>query len=154
MSKPKIFEQMESAGSFWITDENKESINYEDIYNKYTNNIPIFLHINDTTNDYIYQLIQCTYNNLYSLLFSVTTGDKTSYLAIEDTTGIFYQDLVMAMDEQVYTVTNKSGDTMIGSLLAKTNTTFTRQMRNITISTTEPTSSDGYTGDVWIQYEE
>ena len=47
-----------------------------------------------------------------------------------------------------------SGTTMKGALVAQNNTNLTtKQVRNITISTTEPTSGDGAVGDIWIVYE-
>lgn len=47
----------------------------------------------------------------------------------------------------------KAGDTMTGALVAQNNTNYTTaQMRNIIISTAEP--SGGASGDIWIQYSE
>ena len=46
-----------------------------------------------------------------------------------------------------------TGGKMSGALVAQANNNSTvRQMRNIVFSTTEPTSSDGDNGDVWIVY--
>lgn len=46
-----------------------------------------------------------------------------------------------------------SGTTMTGALVAQTNTNYTTaQMRNVIISSSAPTSSDGNNGDIWIQY--
>lgn len=48
----------------------------------------------------------------------------------------------------------KSGGTLTGVLTAQNNTSYTtKQVRNITLSTAEPTSSDGANGDIWIVYE-
>lgn len=48
----------------------------------------------------------------------------------------------------------KSGGTLTGALTAQNNTSYTtKQVRNITLSTAEPTSSDGANGDIWIVYE-
>ena len=48
----------------------------------------------------------------------------------------------------------KSGGTMTGALVAQTNTNYTtRQVRNVILSTSEPTSSDGQNGDIWLVYE-
>ena len=48
---------------------------------------------------------------------------------------------------------NISGGTMTGVLTAQNNTSYTtKQVRNITLSTAEPTSNDGANGDVWIVY--
>lgn len=50
---------------------------------------------------------------------------------------------------------DKSGGTMTGALVAQTNINYTtRQVRNVIISTTPPTASDGQNGDIWIVYEE
>ena len=47
----------------------------------------------------------------------------------------------------------KTGDTMAGALVAQANTNYaTPQMRNIIISTEEP--SGGNSGDVWIRYSD
>ena len=48
---------------------------------------------------------------------------------------------------------SKSGDTMTGVLVAQSNTLYTtKQVRNIFLSTSAPTSSDGDNGDIWIVY--
>lgn len=48
----------------------------------------------------------------------------------------------------------KSGDVMTGALVAQTNTNYsTRQVRNVIISTSAPTSSSGQNGDIWLVYE-
>jgi hypothetical protein len=53
------------------------------------------------------------------------------------------------------TKVNKSGDTMTGQLVAQNNVAYTTaQVRNIILSTSEPTSTDGANGDIWIVYKE
>ena len=53
------------------------------------------------------------------------------------------------------TKVNKSGDTMTGQLVAQNNVAYsTAQVRNIILSTSEPTSTDGNNGDIWIVYQE
>ena len=53
------------------------------------------------------------------------------------------------------TKVNKSGDTMTGQLVAQNNIAYsTAQVRNIILSTSEPTSNDGANGDIWIVYKE
>lgn len=48
----------------------------------------------------------------------------------------------------------KSGGTMTGRLVAQNNTNYaTKQVRNIYLSTSDPTSADGANGDIWIRYE-
>ena len=47
----------------------------------------------------------------------------------------------------------KSGGTLTGIVAAQSNTYYTtKQIRNVILSTSEPTSSDGANGDIWIQY--
>ena len=44
--------------------------------------------------------------------------------------------------------------TATGPIIAQSNTNYTTaQVRNIILSTSEPTSSDGSNGDIWIVYE-
>ena len=53
------------------------------------------------------------------------------------------------------TKVNKNGDTMTGQLVAQNNIAYsTAQVRNIILSTSEPTDSDGANGDIWIVYKE
>ena len=53
------------------------------------------------------------------------------------------------------TKVNKSGDTMTGQLVAQNNVAYTTaQVRNIILSPSEPTSTDGANGDIWIVYNE
>ena len=60
------------------------------------------------------------------------------------------QDYISALDDNKL---NKSGGTMTGILTAQNNTRYTtKQVRNVILSTSEPTSSDGANGDIWIKY--
>lgn len=48
---------------------------------------------------------------------------------------------------------DKSGGTLTGALVAQSNTNYTtRQVRNVIMSTADPTTSDGQNGDLWIKY--
>ena len=50
-------------------------------------------------------------------------------------------------------VVHKTGDIMTGQLVAQNNIAYTTaQVRNVILSTSEPTSSDGGNGDIWIVY--
>lgn len=50
---------------------------------------------------------------------------------------------------------DKSGGTMTGKLVAQSNTDYTvAQVRNIIISTEEPSAEVGSNGDIWIRYTE
>lgn len=47
----------------------------------------------------------------------------------------------------------KSGGILTGIVAAQSNTDYTtKQIRNVILSTSEPTSSDGANGDIWIKY--
>ena len=57
-------------------------------------------------------------------------------------------------DAEVSAKLDKSGGTMTGQLKAQNNTAYTTgQVRNIFLSTSEPTSSQGGNGDLWFVYE-
>ena len=57
-------------------------------------------------------------------------------------------------DAEVSAKLDKSGGTMTGQLKAQNNTAYTTgQVRNIFLSTSEPTSSQGANGDLWFIYE-
>ena len=49
---------------------------------------------------------------------------------------------------------DKSGGAMSGALVAQNNTDYEiKQVRNIFISTADPTDSDGADGDIWLKYK-
>lgn len=150
MSKPKIFQQMESAGSFWITDDNKSTLTCQDIYDKFQANIPVFYKESGIG---LYQLNTCreqTPGGNQIFIFNRTKGNEVYSITFMGASDSLISELTL--NNSSYTITNKSGDTMTGSLLAKAGIANSRQMRNITLSTAEPSS--GENGDVWIQYEE
>lgn len=73
---------------------------------------------------------------------TATSGTSTTQIA----TTAFVQD---AISDKV----DVTGDTMTGILTAQNNTSYTtKQVRNVFLSTAEPTSSDGANGDIWIVY--
>lgn len=86
------------------------------------------------------------------------TTEKYTYLKIAE-------DGVYIDNQKIYYPGNKptpadigalpiSGGTMTGVLIAQNNSNLTtKQVRNITISTAEPTASNGNVGDIWIVYE-
>ena len=48
---------------------------------------------------------------------------------------------------------DKSGGTLTGALVAQNNVNYTtRQVRNVIMSTVDPTANDGQNGDLWIKY--
>lgn len=69
--------------------------------------------------------------------------------AIQDGVNTIQDDISALANNKL----NKSGGTMTGILTAQNNTSYTtKQVRNIILSTSEPTSSDGANGDIWIKY--
>ena len=62
--------------------------------------------------------------------------------------------LLSTTSNQVSQKLSQSGGTMIGALVAQTNTNYdTRQVRNVIISTASPTASNGSNGDIWVKYK-
>ena len=60
---------------------------------------------------------------------------------------------ISALQTTVSGKLSKSGDTMTGALVAQNNTNYTtKQVRNIFISTADPSGGDS--GDIWIKYTE
>lgn len=60
-----------------------------------------------------------------------------------------------AASSHTHSASNITAGTLGGSVVANTTavgTLTTKQLRNITISTADPTSSDGGNGDIWITY--
>lgn len=153
MSKPKIFSQMEQSGSFWITKDNWRKLSGNDIKAYYDKNIPVYINGNfgGSTDTSKYLINNITTNGSQGLLMygSCIKDGEVKCITLK-----FY-DATIHMDDATstsYTITDKTGDTMLGSLKAKAGIDNARQMRNITLATTEPTS--GEVGDIWIQYEE
>ena len=67
--------------------------------------------------------------------------------------GKVLNDTVTSVETAANNAMPKSGGTMTGKLVAQSNTDYTtKQVRNIILSTAEPTSSDGANGDIWIKY--
>ena len=65
------------------------------------------------------------------------------------------QQTVGQVDTALDTKLDKSGGTMTGKLVAQSNTDYTvAQVRNIIISTEEPSAEVGSNGDIWIRYTE
>ena len=64
-------------------------------------------------------------------------------------------DIGAAASSHTHSASNITAGTLGGSVVANATsvgTLTTKQVRNITISTADPTSSDGGNGDVWIKY--
>ena len=111
----------------------------------------------DVANDICRGYIYGETNSLNFRGGNPTTGEYT-YLKIAE-------DGVYIDNQKIYYPGNKptpadigalsiSGGTMTGVLIAQNNSNLTtKQVRNITISTAEPTASSGNVGDIWIVYK-
>lgn len=96
-------------------------------------------------------------SNVESL--KTTVGSHgTSIEKLQKRIGVLGQsisDISDQIDTALGTKLDKSGGTMTGPLIAKVGSDQTvAQVRNIIISTEEPTSEDGSNGDIWIRYTE
>lgn len=96
-------------------------------------------------------------SNVESL--KTTVGSHgTSIENLQKRVGVLGQsigDISGQIDTALGTKLDKSGGTMTGPLIAKVGSDQTvAQVRNIIISTEEPTSEDGSNGDIWIRYTE
>lgn len=96
-------------------------------------------------------------SNVESL--KTTVGSHgTSIENLQKKVGVLSQsigDISDQIDTALGTKLDKSGGTMTGPLIAKVGFDQTvAQVRNIIISTEEPTSEDGSNGDIWIRYTE
>lgn len=81
--------------------------------------------------------------NITGLIKSLSLNG-TSYAP--NSSGVLTLTNIMKTDTQ---------QTMQNKLIAQSNTDYTtKQVRNIILSTSEPTSSDGANGDIWIMYSE
>lgn len=96
-------------------------------------------------------------SNVESL--KTTVGSHgTSIENLQERVGVLGQsigDISGQIDTALGMKLDKSGGTMTGPLIAKVGSDQTvAQVRNIIISTEEPTSEDGSNGDIWIRYTE
>lgn len=96
-------------------------------------------------------------SNVESL--KTTVGSHgTSIENLQKKVGVLGQsigDISDQIDTALGAKLDKSGGTMTGPLIAKVGSDQTvAQVRNIIISTEEPTSEDGSNGDIWIRYTE
>lgn len=84
----------------------------------------------------------------------------TTNVPLSANQGKVLNDSIAQVNSTISTLSNtvnnkldKSGGTLTGQLVAQGNTNYTTgQVRNIYLSTSEPTSSDGQNGDVWFVY--
>ena len=143
MSKPKILEQIDNAGGVFVA--TKGTTTYQEIKNAYDSGKDVIIPYDGA----IYELITIpTGSN--SLEFQKRTFDNqgsstTCYNYMSLTTTDVWKDPQTGYNVTTYTAIARPGVTTI--------TSSTGYYRPIRISTEEPTASEGYIGDIWIQYE-
>lgn len=84
----------------------------------------------------------------------LTAQDVEDSLTSTSTTKALSANQGKLLNDKIDDKLNTTGGTMTGKLVAQGNTDYTvRQVRNIFLSTSEPTPSDGENGDIWFVYE-
>lgn len=82
-----------------------------------------------------------------------TLVSGTNIKTINNTSLLGSGNISVATSSDLASYVPKSGTTLTGVLVAQNNTNYTTaQVRNVTFSTSEPTSSQGGNGDIWIVY--
>lgn len=135
MAKPRIFQQMEEANTSFYAIFNQTT--YNEIKNAYDAG----------------KAIGCKYNGSISTNF-INSESAFFFVFIiqgEGTKMIHINSNNVWTAEEVTAFVLKSGATMDGSLIAANGLDNSRQMRNISLSSEEP--SGGQVGDIWIKYE-
>lgn len=83
----------------------------------------------------------------YDQLYPKSNAEIITY--DNTTSGVSSSDVQGALDEMM----PKTGGTFTGVAVAQNNTSYaTKQLRNVFMSTEEPTADDGDNGDIWIIY--
>lgn len=146
MSKPKILEQIDNAGGVFIA--TKDTTTYQEVKDAYDSGKDVVCYYSNR----IYDL--CTipagnnilyfYDRTYSAINNGYANTNYSYLTLNSSNS--WAGPSGGLGTQMSTSIFKSSQTTISS--------STGYYRPIRLSTAEPTSSDGYVGDIWIQYEE
>lgn len=99
--------------------------------------------------------VDATNSSLSSLQTSVSNAEAniTSLQSSMDSANSNISSLQTSAGNLSSSKVDKSGGTMTGKLIAQNNTDYAvKQMRNIIISTADPTASDGANGDIWLKY--
>lgn len=85
----------------------------------------------------------------------LTSSDIEDSLTSTSTTKALSAKQGKALNDKVDGKLDTSGGTMTGKLIAQSNTDYTvKQVRNIFLSTSEPTDADGENGDIWFVYSD
>lgn len=146
MSKPKLLEKIDNAGGVFIATYGTTT--YQEIKDAYDSGKDVVCYYSNS----IYDL--CTiptgsnqlyfYNREYSATNRGYANTSTFYFYLNSSNTWYglYGTTPSSMGTSVY----RNNSTSISS--------STGYYRPIRLSTAEPTSSDGYVGDIWIQYEE
>lgn len=143
MSKPKLIEQIENAGGVFIATINTTT--YQEIKEAYDSGKDIIT----TANDVIYELTTIPEGD-NSLTFQGRNFSNFGYAST------YYTYITLSTDgtwKGPYYIGTENTASRIKydySTVLSSSDGFYRPIR---ISTSEPTASDGNTGDIWIQYE-
>lgn len=103
-----------------------------------------------TTDDFVLKadVVNSLTSNETQLPLSANQGKILNQSILQNSSSI--ESLSVEVDNKV----DISGGTMTGMLIAQSNTNYTvGQVRNIYLSTSEPTNNIGNNGDIWIVYE-
>ena len=88
-------------------------------------------------------------------LYSYDTSQNATFPGAVSATALYSNSTKVSVEGHTHSASNITAGTLGGSVVANATavgTLTTKQLRNITISTADPTSSDGGNGDVWITY--
>lgn len=142
MSKPKILEQIENAGGVFVATYNTTT--YQEIKDAYDSGKDIVIPYDGN----IYELITIPAgNNILTFQRRQFNNDgyaNTYYRYITITPNNVWNKGI-AYNSKIFTSIYNNNQTAI--------TSSQGYYRPIRLSTEEPTASDGYVGDIWIQYE-
>lgn len=143
MSKPKILEQIDNAGGVFVATYNTTT--YQEIKDAYDSGKDIIVPYDGN----IYELITIPAgNNILTFQRRQFNNDgyaNTYYHYITITPNNDWNRGI-AYNSKIFTSIYNNNQTAI--------TSSQGYYRPIRLSTEEPTASDGYVGDIWIQYEE
>lgn len=142
MSKPKILEQIDNAGGVFAATYNTTT--YQEIKDTYNSGKDIIVPYDGN----IYELITIPAGN-NTLTFQRRQFNNNGYANT-------YYHYITITPNNVWNRGIAYNSKIFTSIYCNNQTAITSSQgyyRPIRLSTEEPTASDGYVGDIWIQYE-
>ena len=88
-------------------------------------------------------------------IYTYDASQNVTFPGAVSATALYSNGTKVSVEGHTHSASNITAGTLGGSVVANATavgTLTTKQVRNITISTADPTSSDGGNGDVWIKY--